>query len=72
MSLVGNSIGFFCATLFKSVDRVSGLTPIIMIPLLCFSGMFNKLNSMPNWASWLQYASPFRYGMHLVLLNEYK
>lgn len=69
--MVGNSIGFFCATLFQTVSRVSALTPIVQMPLLVLSGMFNKINSFPIWASWLQYISPFRYGMQLIIENEY-
>lgn len=26
---------------------------------------------MPDWSSWLQYLSPFRYGLHLLLQNQY-
>lgn len=42
-----------------------------MIPLLVVSGMFNKLSSFPEWASWLEYVSPFRYGYQLTMQNEY-
>lgn len=68
---VGAALGFFCATLFREIGRVAALTNIVMIPLLILSGVFNKFISMPNWSSWLQYISPFRYGLHLLLLNEY-
>ena len=46
-SFVGNGLGFFCATLFRDIDRVVPLTNIVMIPLLVLSGVFNKLGSMP-------------------------
>jgi ABC-type polysaccharide/polyol phosphate export permease len=46
-AFVGNSLGFFCATLFRELDRVVPLTNIVMIPLLILSGIFNKLGSMP-------------------------
>jgi ABC-type polysaccharide/polyol phosphate export permease len=68
---VGNSVGFFCATLFREIRRVSALTSIVMIPLFVLSGLFNKLNFMPDWSSWLQYISPFRYGLHLLLENGF-
>ena len=39
---------------------------------MMFSGLYNKLNSIPSWISWLQYVSPFKYGLHMLLINEYK
>jgi ATP-binding cassette subfamily G (WHITE) protein 2 len=71
MSLVGNSIGFFTGSLFKDVKKASGMAPVLLLPLMMFSGLYNKLNSIPSWISWLQYISPFRYGLHMTLLNEY-
>lgn len=71
MSLVGNSIGFFTGSLFKDVKKASGLSPVLLLPLMMFSGLYNKLNSIPGWISWLQYISPFRYGLHMTLLNQY-
>jgi ABC-type multidrug transport system permease subunit len=53
------------------MERVSTLTNIVLIPLLILSGVFNKFTSMPVWSAWLQYLSPFRYGTHLFLQNEY-
>jgi ABC-type polysaccharide/polyol phosphate export permease len=70
-SFVGNGLGFFCATLFRDIDRVAPLTNIVMIPLLVLSGIFNKLGTMPEWTSWMQYASPFRYGTHLLMENQF-
>jgi len=70
-AFIGNGIGFFCATLFREIARVVPLTNIVMIPLLVLSGVFNRLSSMPEWTSWLQYLSPFRYGTHLVMENQF-
>lgn len=69
--LVGNSLGIFIGTLFKDGNKASGLTPLILLPLMMFSGMYNRLDSIPIWIRWVQYISPFRYGLHSVLLNEF-
>ena len=45
---------------------------IISLPLMAFSGMYNKLNDIPSWISWVQYISPFRYGLHMLLENQYE
>jgi ABC-type multidrug transport system permease subunit len=71
VSLVGNSIGFFTGALFQDVKKATSLAPVLLLPLMMFSGMYNKLNSIPVWISWLQYISPFRYGLHMLLLNQY-
>ena len=70
-SLVGNSLGLLTGALFKDAKRASALTPVLLLPLMMFSGLYNKLDSIPVWISWLQYISPFRYGLHSALLNEF-
>lgn len=72
MALVGNSIGFLTGSLFQDPKKASGLSPVMLLPLMMFSGIYNKLNSIPGWISWLQYISPFRYGLHMLLLNQYE
>lgn len=70
-SLVGNSLGILTGSLFKDAKRASVMTPVLLLPLMMFSGLYNKLDSIPRWINWLQYISPFRYGLHGALLNEF-
>jgi ATP-binding cassette subfamily G (WHITE) protein 2 len=72
MSLVGNSVGFFTGSLFQDAKKASGLAPMFLLPLMMFSGLYNKLSSIPIWVSWIQYISPFRYGLHMILVNQYE
>ena len=58
-------------SIFKDAKRASELTPLFLLPMMMFSGLYNKLNSIPDWISWLQYISPFRYGLQALLINEY-
>ena len=71
MALVGNSIGFLTGSLFKDAKNASSLAPALVLPLMMFSGLYNKLDSIPVYISWLQYISPFRYGLHSLLINEF-
>lgn len=71
VALVGNSIGFFTGALFQDVKKATSLAPVLLLPLMMFSGLYNRLSSIPTWISWLQYISPFRYGLHMLLLNQY-
>jgi hypothetical protein len=36
------------------------------------SGLYNKLNYIPRWIGWLQYVSPFKYALQMLLENQYK
>jgi ABC-type multidrug transport system permease subunit len=71
VSLVGNSIGFFTGSLFQDVKKATSMAPVLLLPLMMFSGMYNKLASIPVWIAWVQYISPFRYGLHMLLVNQY-
>lgn len=68
-ALVGNSIGFFTGAFFKDAKNASAMAPALLLPLMMFSGLYNKLDSIPKYIAWLQYISPFRYGLHSILLN---
>jgi len=48
------------------------MTNIVLIPLMIVGGLFNKLDAIPVYIRWLQYLSPFRYGLQLFLENEYR
>ena len=48
------------------------MTNLVVLPMLTVSGLWNKLTDMPAWTRWLQYLSPFRYGLHLFIINEYR
>lgn len=71
VAFVGNSIGFWTGSLFKDAKNATSMGPALIMPLMMFGGLYNKLNSIPKWIGWMQYISPFRYGLHALLLNEY-
>jgi ABC-type multidrug transport system permease subunit len=68
-ALVGNSIGIMSGSLFKDAKRATALTPAFILPMMMLSGLYNKLGSIPIFIRWLQYLSPFRYGIHSLLLQ---
>ena len=45
--------------------------PIILLPLMMTSGLYNKLSDIPAVIAWMSYISPFRYGLHMILQNQY-
>lgn len=66
---MGNSIGFLTSTIFKTTSQSSSLTATLIIPFMLFSGLHNRIDSIPKWISWFQYFSPFRYGLQNNLIN---
>lgn len=72
VSFIGNGIGFFTGSLFRDPKKASGLTSIFILPMSMLSGLWNKLNFVPPWISWLQYVSPFKYALQMLMENEYE
>ena len=54
-------------------DAAVGVTliPVTLIPTLIFSGFFVNLAALPNWLSWIQYISFFKYAFRAAVINEF-
>lgn len=66
---VGSSIGLLTGSFFKDAQRSTSMAPALLLPLMMFSGLYNQIGSIPVWIRWMQYISPFRYGLQALLLN---
>lgn len=53
LSLAGNSIGLMGGCFFKDVKVAAGVIPMIVMPLMLFSGFFKNLGNFMSWISWL-------------------
>jgi hypothetical protein len=71
MCMSGNSLGFFIGSLFKDQKEAAAIGPMITLPLMAFAGLYNKIRDIPSWISWMSYLTPFRYGLHMILQNQY-
>lgn len=58
--------------LFEDAKKTAAMAPAVIMPLMMFSGLYNKLNSIPTWIAWLQHISPFKYGLQSLLQNEFQ
>lgn len=56
----------------QDVKSVSAVVPIILIPLVLFSGLFKNTGNIPAWLGWIQYISPLKYGYLAFIENEMK
>lgn len=44
--------------------------PLILLPVILFSGFFKNRNDLPKWIGWLEYISPVKYGFIAFVKNE--
>ena len=70
MAFVGSSLGLLIGSISKDEKTGTALISIIAIPMLMFSGVFKNRENYPVWIGWLEYLSPFKYGLASGLLNE--
>lgn len=70
LGMAGNSIGLLIGSVILDAKSVSAVVPIIILPLMLFSGFFKNSSNLPGWIGWLQYISPIKYGFAAFTLNE--
>ena len=47
------SLGYFFSSIFNNEETAVGLAPIIMMPIILFSGFFSNAGSYPAWTAWI-------------------
>jgi ATP-binding cassette subfamily G (WHITE) protein 1 len=70
-SITGWAMGVFFACIFPSLPIALAATPVILMPLMLFSGLFANTSSIPVWLRWIQWVSPMKYAYEGMLKNEY-
>jgi len=68
---VGNSLGISLSCLFESLEVALQGAPLIILPLVLFSGFFVNSNGIPVWFDWIKYLSPMKYSYEALMKNEY-
>jgi hypothetical protein len=61
--MIGVCIGSMCKSQFYAVQ--AGV--MIMMPVMTFGGQGVNLNTIPSYASWIQYLTPLRYGYNILM-----
>ena len=56
---------------FKDVKVATGIVPMVLMPLIIFSGFFANSKNFYVWIGWLQYLSPVKYAFEALSINEY-
>lgn len=70
--LAGNSFGLLTGSFFSDAKVASGLLPLIVLPLMLFSGFYKNRKDLPEWIGWIEYISPIKYSFVGLASNEYE
>jgi hypothetical protein len=54
MEFVGGGLGLFTGCLFSNVEVAVAILPMIILPLMVFSGFFVNADAIPVYFSWIQ------------------
>ncbi|KAJ3086462.1 ATP-binding cassette sub- G member 1, partial [Quaeritorhiza haematococci] len=70
-SICGFAMGIFLASVTPSLPMALSMTPIILMPLMLFSGLLVNQDNIPAYFNWIKYISPMKYGFEGAFKNEY-
>lgn len=66
----GVSLGLVLGSVVLDAKSVSVVTPIVLLPIILFSGFFKNSSSLSAWSGWIQYISPIKYSFSAWIQNE--
>ncbi|KAJ3104803.1 ATP-binding cassette sub- G member 1 [Phlyctochytrium planicorne] len=69
-SIAGFAMGVCMACTFSSLPIALIASPMILLPLMLFSGLFVNTANIPVWIRWLKYISPIKYSFEGALRSQ--
>ncbi|KAI9140959.1 ABC-2 type transporter-domain-containing protein [Paraphysoderma sedebokerense] len=72
LSLSGTAIGTLSACAFNSLNMALAIIPMLLLPLMIFSGLFVNSGNIPVFLDWIKYLSPMKYGFVAMVKNEFE
>jgi len=69
--LCSASFGYFISSIFDQEETAVAIAPVIMMPIMLFSGFFSNAGSYPDWIGWIQYISPIKYSLEAMIWNQF-
>ncbi|ORZ41275.1 P-loop containing nucleoside triphosphate hydrolase protein [Catenaria anguillulae PL171] len=71
MSLCGTAIGTLAACAFNDLSVALAIVPVLLLPLMIFSGLFVNTGNIPAFLDWIKWLSPMKYGFVGLVKNEF-
>ena len=65
-------LGYILGTSITNKAVVAVLTPLIIVPMMLFTGFFVSQDKVPRWLLFLREISIFKYGYQALMLNEFE
>ena len=72
LSLCGNSLGLMAGCAFNDIKVATSIVPMVLMPLIIFSGFFANSKNFYVWIGWIQYISPVKYAFEALSRTEYE
>lgn len=70
--LAGNSFGLLTSSFFTDAKVAAGILPMVVLPLMLFSGFYKNRHDLAGWIGWIEYISPIKYTFVGYARNEYR
>mmetsp|Transcript_121378 Transcript_121378/g.348777 ORF Transcript_121378/g.348777 Transcript_121378/m.348777 type:complete len:628 (+) Transcript_121378:79-1962(+) len=71
ISLASASTALLAASSVSDAKQAMEVAPGLFVPQILFAGFFIKMESIPVFARWLQYICSLKWGMNILLWNEF-
>lgn len=71
-ALNGMALGTLAATLFSSLEVALVVLPLLLIPMMVFSGLMVSLKDVKPYFAWIPVISPTQYAYRAIMKNEYE
>ena len=71
LNYTGMSMGLILASVFSDIAVALLIAPLIIMPLMMFSGFFLNADSTPVYYSWIPWISPMKYAFTALARVEY-
>ena len=65
------SLAVLLGCLVDDVKQATEMIPLLFVPQILFSGFFIRTNLIPVYLRWAQYLCSLKYGLNIVLMNEF-
>mmetsp|Transcript_11009 Transcript_11009/g.12719 ORF Transcript_11009/g.12719 Transcript_11009/m.12719 type:complete len:637 (+) Transcript_11009:59-1969(+) len=72
LGFIAVSLGFFFGTIFPDVTSATAVVPLLIIPLVFFSGLFITFENIPVYFVWMYYLSFVQYAYQILVVNEFR
>ncbi len=70
-SLCGFALGICIACIFTSLPVALAVAPLVLDPLILFSGLLLNQGAIPAYVDWIKYITPMKWGFSALAINEY-